>query len=287
MPDFKVNADSIAQAISLLTTVYNNPDEKTYLKAKALIDKAAQLKSYTVPVRADKITKQQVEYYESDTGWLDEWLGGGVRRQEVLLVGGIPYSGKTHMLVWLAARYPGAKIAHFYSEDLQDDVKRYYTRALGKGALKHVWLVDMQDYAFTTRMVEQVIEQLAKEGDKPDIVVLDHVDIMQSSLFARADWEDATGVIREIKVLAKRQDIIILAASQLHEKSRDRKGMARFYRAKIGKSANADIILMVEDVDGSEYNMRRVKAKGRDLSMETAEKVLDVDWRKMSVQDVS
>jgi len=136
-------------------------------------------------------------------------------------------------------------------------------------------------------MVEQIIEQLAKEGNKPDIVVLDHVDIMGSSLFSRADWEDATGVVREVKVMAGRQDVMVFAASQLHEKSRERKGMARFYRAKIGKSSNADIILMVDDVAGNEYRMSRQKAKGRDLSSDSSEKTLDVDWSRMTVEDIT
>src|SRR3990172_8204149 len=287
MGDFKVSNEKIAQAISLLTNVYNNPDEKTFIKAKTLIEQAAQFKSYTVPVRADKVKKEAMEFYQSDTPWLDEWIGGGVRRKEVVLIGGIPYSGKTHLLIWLAARYAEAKIAHFYGEDLQGDVKRYYERAGGKQFLKNAWLVGMQDYAFTAKMVEQIIEQLAKEGNKPDIVVLDHVDIMGSSLFSRADWEDATGVVREVKVMAGRQDVMVFAASQLHEKSRERKGMARFYRAKIGKSSNADIILMVDDVAGNEYRMSRQKAKGRDLSSDSSEKTLDVDWSRMTVEDIT
>lgn len=283
--DFKVDGDKIAKAIALLTSVYNNPSEAEFAKAKALIDGAAETRAFINPVRADTVKKVEATYYESDTKWLDTWFGGGPRRQEVILVGGIPYSGKTHFLVWLAARYPGAKILHCYGEDLEEDVHRYYERAGGLQLLQNVWLVDVQDYAFSVQTVEQVVIQQEKAGIKPDIVVLDHIDIMRSVMPSGGDWQDATNVVREVKTFSKRQNVITIAGSQLHPKTREVRGMQRFYRAKIGKSSNADIILMVDSVEDNEYRMRREKAKGRDLSYDTAEKILRVDWGKMKVEE--
>lgn len=285
--DFKVDNSKIAEAISLLTAVYNSPDEKTFTKARTLIENAARAKTMVVPIRADQIQEQKFTHYESDTPWLDEWFGGGPRRQEVILIGGIPYIGKTHFAIWLTARYPGAKIAYLHGEDLSGDMKKFYKRAGGKALMKNVWLANVLDYAFTVQTAEHVVNLLAREGNKPDIVVFDNLDIMRSSLFTRSDWEDATGVIREVKVFAGRNDVIAIALSQLHEKSSERKGMGRFYRAKISKMAGADIIIMVDDVQGTEYRMKRTKAKGRDLSADTEDKILDVDWKRMIVEDIT
>ena len=289
MADFKVDGNKVAEAISLLTAVYNNPDEKLYTKAKNLLATAAQSNNRVVAQRADKLSTQEVDFYSTGEDWLDDWIGGGVRKQEVALIGGIPYIGKTHWLVWLGSRLlrQGATVAHYNGEDIITDVQDYYLQAAGKKAMKNLWLVDMQDYHFSAQQSEETIEDLNKQKHKPDVVVVDHVDIMQSSNRSHADWEDATGVIRELKILSKRQDLIIIAGSQLHEKSRERRGMRRFYRASIGKQANADIILMVEDVMDNEYNIVREKARGRKVKNDTKAKVFEVDWDKMTVEDVT
>jgi replicative DNA helicase len=292
MPEFKVDNAKIAEAISLLTSVYNNPDEKIYAKAKALVESSAQLRSFVIPMRADRVKEEALsDFWQSDTEWLDNWLGGGPRRGEIIIVGGSPFSGKTHFMTWLAARYANRqtkrKVAHLFREDNPADVRKYYQAAGGTELLKRVWEVNVKDYSFTAQTAEQAIQAMEKEGNKPDIVILDHLDIMQSVFRARADWEDASVVINESKVMSVRQDVVTIAGSQLNERTRESKGAGRFYRAKVAKMAAPDFILFIDDVQGNEYHMSRIKWKGRDCSPESNQKVLLVDWNKMVVEDVT
>lgn len=286
---FQVDNTKIAEIISLLTAVYNTPDEQQYLRAKNLLATAAAGQATLNVVRGDKLREEPPEFYSTGLPWLDTWMGGGVRKSEVIIVGGIPFIGKTHLLAWLGGRLllEGAKVVHFNGEDVISDIRDIYRQAVGKKAMNRLWLVDMLDYNFTVQQVEDVIDQLERAKSKPDVIVLDHLDVMRSSARTGADWEDATSVIRETKILSKRQDVISIVGSQLHEKTSERKGMRRFYRATIGKQANADIIFMVDDVIDNEYYISREKARARKVNLLTKEKVLEVDWNKMSVEDVT
>jgi nucleoside-triphosphatase THEP1 len=261
--DFSVDNGKIAEAISLLTSVYNTPNEKIFAKAKALVEGAARTHNYIIPVRADKVKKEEI------------------------VIGGSPFSGKTHLAVWLSCRYPGKTVAYFFREDATSDMQKYYRIAGGFKKLSQVWLIKVKDYVFTAQTVEQGIETLAKAGNKPDIVVIDHLDIMQSVFRARADWEDASTVINESKVMAERQEVLAIVLSQLNERTREVKGTGRFYRAKTAKAMTPDFIFFIDDVQGEEYRVSRLKWKGRDLSPDTSSKVLLANWSTMQISDVT
>jgi len=290
-PDgFQVDQQKIADAISLLTTVYNVPNEKQYHQALDLVERAALSDSKILPVRADLVKPGQSVFYASGVKWLDEWMGGGVRKKEVIFIGAMPYTGKTHLAAWWAGNYglQGANIAHFYAEDLEEDVRDYYQAVGGKALLKKVWLINMQDYVFTVQQAGDVLHKLSKDGTKIDVAVFDHMDVMHHSGPAiGGDWQDAAGVAREIKVLTGREDVIGIALSQAHEKSKEQKGIGRFYRAKIGKSGNADIIVILDSVVDDEYHLSREKARGRRVTQATKQKVLQIDWDKLEILDIT
>lgn len=280
--EFKVDNAKIAKAISLLTTVYNEPSEQTYLKAKQLIDSAAEIKSDIQAVRADTIEKVPIVFYESKTLWLDQWIVG-VRRGELILVGGWPFSGKSHFMTWLSSQYPGAKVIHFFGEDLPQDMLAYYEKSQN-GDLQNTWLVDMSKASFTVPTVHGVIKQQEKAGVKPDIVILDHIDDMHSTV-AGNDWLDAVTVVKEVKTLARDEDVLIIAGSLAYPKTNDRGGMGRFYRAPVAKAGKADIVFMFDKYDHGELYVTREKAKGRDVSWDNAKKTLKVDWSRMTIED--
>lgn len=281
--DFKVDNTKIAKAIGLLTTFYNSSDEQIYLRAKQLIDDSVEIKSNVQAIRADTIDTTPVTFYESKTPWLDQWIVG-IRRGELILVGGWPFSGKTHFMVWLDAQYPGAKTAHFYVEDLPQDMRKYYEKSHG-GSLQDVWLVDMKESAFTMGAVDRVFQQQKKAGVIPDIVLLDHLDVMHSTKSAGNDWLDAVNVVREAKAFARREDVIVIAASLAYPKANDRMGMSRFYRAPVAKAHIADIVFMIDKVERSDYYVTREKAKGREISWDDSKKILKANWSTMVVED--
>jgi hypothetical protein len=283
---FTIDKPKIAKAVSLLTALYNEPSEQTYLRAKQLVDDSAEIKTDLQAVRADTVEKVPTIFYDSKTPWLDKWIVG-VRRGELILVGGWPYSGKTHFMVWLDSQYPGAKTAHFYVEDLPQDMLRYYEKSR-PGSLQDVWFVDMKETAFTIGSVERIVHQQTQAGVKPDIVVLDHLDVMHSTATNSGnDWLDASTLVKEVKAFARRQDVIVIAGSLAYPKTSDRMGMGRFYRAPVAKAHVADIVFMIDKVDHGDYYITREKAKGREVGWDDAKKILKVDWGQMIIEDTS
>lgn len=284
--EFKVDNQKIAKAISLLTAVYNVPNEQTYLRARQLIEDAAEIKSDIQAIRADTVEKVPLEFFESKTKWLNDWIVGA-RLGELVLVGGWPFSGKTHLMVWLDAQYPGAKTAHFYVEDLPQDMLRYYESSHGTD-LKDVWLIEMKDSPFTIAAVNRVYQDQKRAGVAPDIIVLDHLDEMHSSVnVAGNDWLDAVNVVKEVKAFARRENVLVIAASLAYPKTSDRVGMGRFYRAPVAKSHVPDVVLMIDKIEHGDYYVTREKAKGRNVPWDSSKKILRPNWSTMQVEDVT
>jgi hypothetical protein len=144
-----------------------------------------------------------------------------------------------------------------------------------------------QDVRFGTREVEEAIERMRSAGNMPDVVIIDHVDLMKGTNSQKSDWEAVSDIMVELKMLAKRLNIIIITASQANF-SKEIKGMERFYRSKVGKAANSDIIFMIDDVIDKEYFITLSKARGRKrIPTEERQKVLLVDWETMSMKDIT
>jgi hypothetical protein len=209
-----------------------------------------------------------------------------MRKKELMLLGAVPHAGKTHFMIALAAWYAkqGAVVGHFYGEDLGEDVREYYQLAGGTEILKRLYLVDMQDFVFDVPHVEGAARQLEEQKIKLDVAIFDNLDIMSDGPDGGSDWEGASKTVLGLRKFVGRHNMIGIAASQAHEKTREKKGQGRFYRAKIGKSSHADVILMVDDVVDDLYYMSRIKARGRSVKDNPQERVIRATWETMEME---
>lgn len=207
------------------------------------------------------------QFLKTGLPWLDEYLGGGLRRQELVIIGGAPHQGKTHILSFLAAAYLRAdkqiKVLHFNGEDLLSDIMDIYSSALtDEEQLSRLFLADVIESKFDIPTVDQAVTQ-----NKVDIVVIDHLDIMHSGNEAGADWLAVSEIARELRFIAKKHNVIMLVGSQLNfideSQENPQKGMIRFFRAKVGKASHADVILMMGKTYKNEIEIELAKARGR------------------------
>jgi hypothetical protein len=291
-----VDKGLLNEAILLLGKTYNQPKGQHVESAISLLQKSLHGASKPLTaIKAREVPDAATDFIESGVDWFDSWFSGGGRFGELLLYGATPHGGKTHLLVWTGSQFllEGYRVLSIIGEDLLADVREYY--ALGTGgcdeALDNLWLADMQDMRFGVAEVETVYESLKTEGVPPDIIVIDHVDLMKT-VGGKADWEGVSDVMADLKIFAKRTNTFVVTASQANF-GKDIKGMERFYRAKVGKAGNADLIVMVNDTidldDGvMEYEVERLKARGRKrIYGVTKQKTLLCNWGKMSIKDIS
>lgn len=276
----------LTDSIQLLSTAFNKDEREPILKAVELLTPFTSVSdSRLAPVRADRVSKKDAPFISTGVNWLDDWLSGGIRRPELLMFGAEPFGGKTHFQSWLTGMllltHPDAQAAHFIGEDIITDVRNMYPASVRK----RLWFVDMVDYRFGVREVEQGVEALKKKGVEIDIVVADHVDIMTPGHYAFSEQGGLTGIVRDLRIMTKRLNVVGITASQSHEKSNERKGLSRLFGAKMGKSGNADIIIMVESAYGNTLRITLDKARGRALPA-TKMKQIVVDWVKMEVNEI-
>lgn len=289
----EVNKEFLDNAISILGKSYNSPTSKSIEHAIEYLRKSMHERKEVLVIRADKIVGGEAgaAFFPFGVPWIDTWLRGGLRLQELMLIGAIPHAGKTHTLAWCGIQFllQGMKVLDIIGEDLLEDVKDTYDKGIpkeAKEALQNLWLANVQDVSFGVKQVEDIYELLKAEGNAPEVIIIDHVDLMKGS-GDKADWEQVTDVMVALKMLAKRLNVIIITASQLTYDEAS-KGNARFYRAKVGKAANADVILMIDDVIGTDYIVSLTKARGRKkIPSEERQKTLHVNWDTMEIKDLT
>jgi replicative DNA helicase len=290
----KINKECVNDAVMILSKTFNEPKQKYIEQAIEALKKSLHEKKELTATRADKIIDCEGIFIPFGVPWIDEWFRGGLRPQELMLIGANPHAGKTHILVWCGIQFllEGYRVLSVIGEDLLADVKSYYEKGINNAeVLQNLWLADMQDVRFGVSEIEAIYEQLRTEGNAPDIVIVDHVDLMKGGSSSQKDWENAQDVMVALKMFAKRTNTIVITASQTNfpsEGNRTPGNMAAFYRAKVGKAANADVILMIDDVVNNEYMVSLTKARGRKkIPAEERQKTLIVDWDNMGVEDVS
>lgn len=286
MPN-EINKDKIAEAIMLLGKNFNNPNIKAIEKSIDLLKKSLSGSAIPVTTHYNDVPEFRDNFITVGPQWYQEWHGGGLRPQELKLIGATPHGGKTHFLVWDAAQYILAdyRVLHVNGEDLLADIKYYYSLAVGDLKLleENLIFADMQDKRFGILELEATYQIAIQQGFEPEIIVVDHVDLMKGE-HGKADWEAVSEVMAELKLLAKRTNTIIITATQQNFPNPDQRGMARFYRAKVGKAAEPDLIFMVDMVVDNQYTISRVKARGRRRMVEST-KVLLCDWDTMQIEE--
>ena len=292
MPDETVNKEVLTEAITLLGKSFNQPKAKNIETAIALLKKSLRERRDPLrAIRADVVQSDDThDFFRLGVLWADTWLRGGLRPGELVLIGATPHAGKTHTLAWFGIQFllEGYTVLSVIGEDLLGDIKACYASGLNNGqALKNLWLADMQDVRFGVPQMEELYEQMKADGHTPEIVIVDHVDLMKGSSGGKNDWEVVSDVMVELKMFAKRTNTIVITASQINF-ANDQKGMARFYRAKVGKAGNADVIFMIDDVIDNEYYVSLTKARGRKrIPIDERQKVLLTDWDRMKIEDIT
>jgi predicted ATP-dependent serine protease len=267
--DGAVDIQKLNDAALSIQNAYNSKDPKFVEQAIQLLKSSVsvQINQTLRAVRADQIKLPEQNFISSGTKWLDQMLGGGLRRKELILIAGTPHSGKTHLLSWLACQYciEGLNVLHFNGEDIMGDIVKIYTTMLNKKEMGRVFFADASEYNFTLELVNNVIEAQKEEGHPPDVIVIDYMDLIKSPGEGQ-DWLEVSETTQDLRGMAARHNLIMMTASQMNYAGPNSgRGVARLYRGKVGKASHADILMMIDDVDGMSYFISMQKAKGRKL----------------------
>jgi len=205
--------------------------------------------------------------------WYDEILGGGLRQEELMIIGGVPHQGKTHFMVFTASCYlnQGATILHFNGEDLVGDVLEIYEKASTLDQRpENLYVADVQDQSFSIASIDATIGELAKTAP-PDFVVVDYLDLITGSGH-EADWLDVSYTTKALRGLAKKYQTTVITGTQLNyppdaqgrqRSSFRRSAMTRLYRSRVGKSSHADVMLLLVENHDTYYQLELGKGKGR------------------------
>jgi len=251
-----------------------NTGEKSYLqKARSLLDQLIPDQVIPEVYRGDQITiPQTTNFLKSGVPWFDNLLSGGLRKQELFLLAGVPYSGKTHILTYLAGGYlkQDFSVLHFNGEDILGDIYKLYEMVLDKEEqLQKLYLRDVTDYHFSIQFIENsVLKMQEKYNKKPDIILIDHLDIMSVDRQVQ-DWLGVTELTRQLRFIGKKHDAMIMTCTQMNYSTQDNQSaLSRLFRGKVGKVMNADVVLSLE-TDPTMANKIYVqveKARGRKIT---------------------
>jgi predicted ATP-dependent serine protease len=279
---------ALNDAIMLLTQAFTQDSPKKIEKAIEILSRSVLMHKEVELIRGDQVKAvESGEYYQLGIPWFDDWTGG-VRKKEIVLIAGVPFAGKSHMLGYFGANglLEGAHVLHVVGEDLLTDIQYMYVNVVGEDnpALQNLYFLDMLDATFGLREVEAGVEKYKKMGVSPDIVVIDNLDLLHTSSY-KPDWEGVTELCRDLKLFAKRQDNIVITSS-LSNFSKEQRGMARLSRAKVGKSANMDVLIMIDDAIAGVYNMSLVKRRGKKVAEENKQKLIECNWTTMTASEV-
>jgi len=92
-----------------------------------------------------------------------------------------------------------------------------------------------------------------------------------------------SSIMRDLRIFAKRENVIVITATQAHEKSAERRGFRRLFGASVGKAGNPDIIILVDSAFNNTYRLNIVKARGRDTAATEQTKDVILNWDKMEI----
>jgi len=201
-----------------------------------------------------------------------DYAVGGLKPGELLLFAGITASGKSLMLMNTAVQMwlnnntidmekdfkPGCNVLLF---SLEMDYEEYMQRVLARLALvpqrsiREATLTDeekgrvskalkfIKNYPHTFRVVdlprrataetlEIIINEQADKGVKPDVVVIDYMNLMTADVGKdQSDWLIQAAISEQIHELARVKEVILLSAVQLNPKGEGGKDNATGIKA--------------------------------------------------------
>jgi replicative DNA helicase len=166
---------------------------------------------------------------------IDKWLGGGVRRGDLVVIGGEVGSGKSSLALAMALRMSQAgTTAAFITHEMS--VERALERALaieGRARIDDIRQGTLDEFAraavgaMAVRLRDQapILETLPAGGAKvlaaalarmPDLQVA-FIDPLQAlALGERPQDEDLAGAVRALKAIAIDLDVAVVVMSHLH-----------------------------------------------------------------------
>ncbi len=185
----------------------------------------------------DELPKGEIAPDTIPTGFqsLDRVIGGGLRRRDLVLLGGDVGSGKSALALAFAIRVAaqGRRVA-FFSGEMDED--RLMERALAIEArvtiddLRQANLKDearAQVGAAALRLREAPLDVFPMVGrqfddvlelawqQEPELVVIDYLQILPPPVPRANLEEDAAATVRALKALALERDVACLAVAQL------------------------------------------------------------------------
>ncbi len=272
-----LDQEKIAEAVQALNRAYNTGEERHVIKAIEALETSIEAGEEEGKVLTTSEVNFDVDpFLTSGTPWLDEFLGGGLRRKELAMIGGESYSGKTHWLTYISAQFilGGYKILHFNGEDILSDILLGYRRAFAPFVEQDLEVedrlrfVDAVDMGFSVSGIVSVLERLEEADALPDIVVVDHMDLLYMGV---QDWTSVSKMSRGLKFLAKRFNLVVLTASQYHFQSdeggtiKKKSAASRLFGGAVSKFQHLDLFLSLDGRDTMGTQLSLAKARGRKI----------------------
>lgn len=160
----------------------------------------------------------------------------GVRKSELVIIGGRPAMGKTTLGVDIAFNMSksGKKVAFFSLEMAEKELhQRLVKKVTGIEMLSKITQEQYDICANASRQIadsslhiydkaDATVEaiylqcQQLKQRNELDVVFIDHLSILKSAKYYKNRYEELTDISRQLKVLAKDIDIPVVALCQLN-----------------------------------------------------------------------
>lgn len=197
---------------------------------------------------------------------LDKMLGGGLRRRDLVLVGGDVGSGKSALALALALRTAGAgyPVAYFSGEMDEDRLMERALAIEGRARIDELRTAELSEktrasvgaaalrlrdlpltvYPMTARSFDEIFEP-AWEAH-PALVIVDYLQLLPPPSPRPTQEEAAAAALQELKATALRTHVACLAVSQLprHVSEReDPRPTLDDYGALGAAKQHADVVL--------------------------------------------
>jgi len=287
-----IDKSKISEAGQFIQMAWSSGNEATVRKAIAALEASLgdEIRNAAIPIfRSDKLPEDiKKPFLSTGLAWLDEILGGGLRQQELMLIGGVPHQGKTHLMVFLACSYlsQGATVLHFNGEDLVGDVLEIYEKTLQVKRPEGLYVADVQERAFTVASIDATIQSM---DVTPDFVVVDYIDLIEGT-GGEADWLNVSSTTKSLRGLAKKHNVTVITGTQLNfppdtaygRRGPRRSAMGRLYRSKVGKAMSPDVMLLLHESDGGYYAVELAKGRGRKVINKFSNWTCDFDTMEIT-----